>query len=662
MNRIERDIFVKQNHNNFARISYVQGTNEIPLVFHIRDYTVSSGSTARVYVRRPDGTSEYDTAVLSGNDVTVNVKDTMFSVIGISKLQIRIAKGSKKLVSFAVDVYVEKNYADGGIKSENATDIFDQAFEGIEEATRKAEQAAKNIQDKADRGDFTGSIQIRNVETGEPGTKASIKNVGTPKDAVLDIAIPKGDRGASMRMKGRWEENMAYVNNDLYTDVVTHEGSSYSCKKSHTASKSALPTNTEYWECIAKKGETGNIENISTIPIDFQEAAERANIEPGDSIPTALGKLSKLYADLESNVLGGLRAPVQQQIDGMLRLSGKTTLASPGYRRLLLIGRGSNESHLVDGFNIHVRMSRNYNNYPSETLDFTIAFSYGMVAPQIDVNSRSVMDEFACFRVIRVVYDTADKCVYLEVDYNTGTENQVSYIADVISATLKNVEDAGFAPATETSEQLFGFYVPSGNDCVKNGHRTIVTGDVNIDDYFDGAHIGSWGHHSGTLSGLPDGISGVGTWDTAYSIGDGDEKYLKQTYSPYDKSLFAQRIRINSTVSDWSVFYPIPFQVYDTPYHTISSEATDWQQFLYHLWYHIQNLFNWSNIGQIDIISPGTWAAHSNFIGRFHHNPRTNCIIGTVTISTEMYSLYWNPSQNNWNNVVRRRFQGGGSS
>ena len=107
------------------------------------------------------------------------------------------------------------------------------------------------------------------------------------------------------------------------------------------------------------------------------------------------------------------------------------------------------------------------------------------------------------------------------------------------------------------------------------------------------------------------------------------------------------------------MFYPIPFQVYDTPYHAISSEATDWQQFLYHLWYHIQNLFNWSNIGQIDIISPGTWAAHSNFIGRFHHNPRTNCIIGTVTISTEMYSLYWNPSQNNWNNVVRRRFQGG---
>lgn len=660
MNRIERDIFVKQDHNNFARISYVQGTNEIPLVFHIRDYTVSSGSTARVYVRRPDGTSEYDTAVLSGNDVTVNVKDTMFSVIGISKLQIRIAKGSKKLVSFAVDVYVEKNYADGGIKSENATDIFDQAFEGIEEATRKAEQAAKNIQDKADRGDFTGSIQIRNVETGEPGTKASIKNVGTPKDAVLDIAIPKGDRGASMRMKGRWEENTAYVNNDLYTDVVTHEGSSYSCKKSHTASKSVLPTNTEYWECIAKKGETGNIENISTIPIDFQEATERANIEPGDSIPTALGKLSKLYADLESNVLGGLRAPVQQQIDGMMKVSKSKKLKTAGWYRILNFGYFDNPGYFnTGGLTLRLRISKNYYNTPPESVDLTISVGY-QSRPHVVVNDRET--SINSIKQIRIYFDNVEHAVFLEFYYSENEENDVAYSFESMNAYATLIEGLDMDPGVEDGETMFVYNLHVGSDAVTSGLRNIVTGNVNIDDYFDAAHVGSWGHHSGVLSGIPDGISGIGTWNTAYSIGDGDEKYLKQTYSPYDKSIFAQRIRINSTVSDWSVFYPIPFQVYDTPYHAISSEATDWQQFLYHLWYHIQNLFNWSNIGQIDIISPGTWAAHSNFIGRFHHNPRTNCIIGTVTISTEMYSLYWNPSSGDWNKVVRQRFVGGGGN
>ncbi|MDE7038687.1 MAG: hypothetical protein K2O98_12255, partial [Lachnospiraceae bacterium] len=75
MNKIEKDINVTR-YDIPVRIHYVQSTNSIPLIFHVKDYEIPSGSTARVYVKRPDGTAEYDNAVLNGNTVTVAVKKT----------------------------------------------------------------------------------------------------------------------------------------------------------------------------------------------------------------------------------------------------------------------------------------------------------------------------------------------------------------------------------------------------------------------------------------------------------------------------------------------------------------------------------------------------------------------------------------------------------
>lgn len=255
MNAIEKDIFVKQNQSNFDHIAYVQSTNDLPIIFHIRDYVIAQGTSALVYVRRPDGTAEYDIAEISGNDVTVNVKTTMFSVAGKNFLQIKLSKGERSLVTFAVTVHVQKNYADGTTKSENVTDIFDETLKGLEE-----------IIQKADNGEFTGTIQIGKVTTGEAGTPASVENVGTPKDAVLNLTIPKGDRGeqgekgqsgASMRIKGTWTSGTAYVNDGSYIDLVAYEGSAYACKRSHTSSESILPGDETYWLRVAEKGEKG---------------------------------------------------------------------------------------------------------------------------------------------------------------------------------------------------------------------------------------------------------------------------------------------------------------------------------------------------------------------------------------------------------------------
>ena len=188
-----------------------------------------------------------------------------------------------------------KSASDAGAAASNASYAVTQANAAVQSANK----AAQNIQDKADRGDFTSTIQIGEVTTGEPGSQASASNSGTAKDAVIDLTIPRGYQGVSMRMAGTWTAGTEYVNNTSYIDLVTYNGSTYGCKQSHTASEAILPTNEGYWQVIAKKGDTGSVENIDTIPIEFEEAEKRENVETGDTITTVFGKVKKWFSSLK---------------------------------------------------------------------------------------------------------------------------------------------------------------------------------------------------------------------------------------------------------------------------------------------------------------------------------------------------------------------------
>lgn len=56
-------------------------------------------------------------------------------------------------------------------------------------------QGVQGIQgEKGDKGD-TGELSIGTVTTGEAGSQASVVNIGTSTDAILDFVIPRGDQG-----------------------------------------------------------------------------------------------------------------------------------------------------------------------------------------------------------------------------------------------------------------------------------------------------------------------------------------------------------------------------------------------------------------------------------------------------------------------------------
>lgn len=178
--KIELDILVLRDHSSYDRISYVQGANAIPIILHIRDYDVPTGSTARVYVRRPDGTIEYDSATVSGNDVTVNVKTSMFSVPGNSILQVKLLKGSSILVTFGITVCVKRNYIEEKVKGENVADIIEKELGEAKAAVEKAKEDAesyKNIAvekaEAAERSAANAADSAKAAKTSEANADAS---------------------------------------------------------------------------------------------------------------------------------------------------------------------------------------------------------------------------------------------------------------------------------------------------------------------------------------------------------------------------------------------------------------------------------------------------------------------------------------------------------
>lgn len=272
MEEIIKYIRIK-NKDVRTRIEYVQGTNSIPIILQVADWEIPEGSEARIYVKKPSGKEVYNSAEVSGNEVTIQPTTQMFAEFGRQLGQVQIANGDDIAATFLLEFDIEKNLAfeSTAVESSDEYGILDEliaeaqtaiaaaekATSGASAATSSANKAASSanaaataannaaeeLQEKVDAGDFTASVTVGTVTTGNPGTQASVVNSGTNKDAVLDFTIPRGD--------------------------------------------------------------TGSVENISEQTITFTEAETDDKIATGETLSTLFGKTSRLFTRVgtaESNI------------------------------------------------------------------------------------------------------------------------------------------------------------------------------------------------------------------------------------------------------------------------------------------------------------------------------------------------------------------------
>lgn len=269
MEEIKKYIYLK-NKDVRTRIEYVQGTNTIPIVLSAVDWDIPEGSEARIYVKKPSGKEVYNTAAISGNDITIQPTTQMFAEFGKQLGQVQIVNGGKIAATYLLEFEVEKNLAfessavessdEYGVLDElikqaqtaisdtqaaitqanaatsaanNAANTANEAASDANAAATAANNAAEELQEKVNAGDFTASVTVGTVTTGEPGSQASVTNSGTSKDAVFNFTIPRGN--------------------------------------------------------------TGSVENISEQSVTFTEASADDKISSGETLSTLFGKTSRLF-------------------------------------------------------------------------------------------------------------------------------------------------------------------------------------------------------------------------------------------------------------------------------------------------------------------------------------------------------------------------------
>lgn len=102
----------------------------------------------------------------------------------------------------------------------------------------------------------------------------------------------KGDKGVSMRLKGAWQDGTQYVNDGQYIDVVTKDGNTYGCIKSHTSATSSIePSNSTYWIVLAQKGDKGDKGETGAAGAD---GAKGEKGDPGAGLTGESASLTKI--------------------------------------------------------------------------------------------------------------------------------------------------------------------------------------------------------------------------------------------------------------------------------------------------------------------------------------------------------------------------------
>lgn len=163
---IVRDIFVR-NRGLTVQIDYVQGTNAVPLKFQFRDYTVPTGATVRLYIKKTSGKEVYNNASLSENTATVQPTSQMFAEAGEQEGQLQLTSGQKILVTFPILFRVERN-----LISESAMESTDE-YGALVKLIGDAEKAVESANGAAEKANAeAGKAEEAAGTAGTAGTKA----------------------------------------------------------------------------------------------------------------------------------------------------------------------------------------------------------------------------------------------------------------------------------------------------------------------------------------------------------------------------------------------------------------------------------------------------------------------------------------------------------
>ena len=262
------------------KVPAVQGDTGRRILFTVTDMDIPSGSSATIYAKKPSGAEIYNSCAVSQSSsgasvITVDLTSATLEEPGEIPAQIQVVNGEDIVTTFLFLLCVQKNIiTDSAIEGTNE-------FTALEEATAAANQAASAAnQAKQDADEAT--------EAANNAASTATTAAGTANSAA----------SAANQAKQDADEATTAANNAAST-ATTAAGTANSAASAATSAAEAANEAAE----AANNAAAGDVSNKT---VTFQEAAERANIESGDSLAVAFGKLAKFCADFGDAAFAGI--------------------------------------------------------------------------------------------------------------------------------------------------------------------------------------------------------------------------------------------------------------------------------------------------------------------------------------------------------------------
>ena len=140
---------------------------------------------------KPERGSAIDVSLSSENAVEVPHEVTDNS--GTFKVSLRAENSDGRvLTSNAVEYSVTSTLSGSGLKSSPATKTV---YQELLVAKENVDETLNNFKNEVSSGKYGATVEVESVTTGDPGSSASVNNVGTNQNAKLRFSIPKGDKG-----------------------------------------------------------------------------------------------------------------------------------------------------------------------------------------------------------------------------------------------------------------------------------------------------------------------------------------------------------------------------------------------------------------------------------------------------------------------------------
>lgn len=127
-------------------IQAVQGDTGRSICFKLADFTIPAGAAATYYIQKPSGEAIYNSATISGNEITCELTAQSLAEIGENPMQVRISADGEIVTSFDVILLVRPFRGIGAIESGTEINIFDQAVEkAAEDFQEQAEEIVQQV-------------------------------------------------------------------------------------------------------------------------------------------------------------------------------------------------------------------------------------------------------------------------------------------------------------------------------------------------------------------------------------------------------------------------------------------------------------------------------------------------------------------------------------